>query len=327
MQSSTDSSAFAKHNMSIGISSCLLGEKVRYDAGHKLHSYITETLGKYFSFKAFCPEIAIGLGAPRETIKLVQIEDRVHCIGTKTPSLDVTLPLVNAADEQGPIHKSLCGYIFKKGSPSCGPAGVKLFGLNPEKPEQYLLEGTGIFAKRLTENIPHLPVEDEERIGDPLYRENFIERVFAYRRWLYLQEEGLDRAAIIEFHQAYKYVLMSHDIEETSLLCEYLASTKFEAIDAVSDEYYSAFTRIMKVIATRESHITVLEQLKSQLPKEVGLAAAHELNGVFQSYLTGQVPRLVPVTILKHYLARLPEAQSSSCHYLFPHHVVMSFQN
>jgi len=162
----------------VGISSCLLGEQVRFDSGHKKNAYVTGILNDYFDFVSFCPEVSIGLSIPRQPIRLVSVEGEVRCVGTKDSTLDVTEKLYAVAEEQKSWHGDLCGYILKKASPSCGMERVKLY--EGEMPTR---NGVGLYAKKLMDNFPNLPVEEEGRLEDAHLRENFIQRVFIYSRW------------------------------------------------------------------------------------------------------------------------------------------------
>jgi uncharacterized protein YbbK (DUF523 family) len=168
-----DTSCFSK--IKVGVSSCLLGEKVRFDSGHKKNSYINGVLSEFFEFLPFCPEVEIGLGVPREPIRLVLLDGAVHCKGTKNTQLDVTEKLSAVADEQRAWHEELCGYILKKDSPSCGMERVRLYtNGTPSR------TGIGLYARKLIENFPSLPVEEEGRLEDSRLRENFIQRVYIY---------------------------------------------------------------------------------------------------------------------------------------------------
>ena len=159
----------------VGISSCLLGEPVRFDKGHKRDAYIVGTLSHYFYFRPFCPEMAIGLGEPRPTMHLIKKEDAVRCVVIKDPSHDVTDRLRDYAEQQH--HPDLCGYIVKKDSPSCGMERVKVF--TNDIPHR---DGVGIYAEVMMRNHPLLPVEEEGRLGDAGLRENFIQRVYVLYR-------------------------------------------------------------------------------------------------------------------------------------------------
>ena len=161
----------------LGISSCLLGQKVRFDSGHKHNPYITQSLGEFFSFEPFCPEVTIGLGIPREPIRLIrgEDEDSVRCVGTKNPNLDVTTELVQCAEDQAHWVASVYGYIFKKDSPSCGMERVKVYTNASAR-----RDGRGMFAATIMDRFPDLPVEEEGRLSDARLRENFIKRVFLY---------------------------------------------------------------------------------------------------------------------------------------------------
>ena len=162
----------------IGISSCLLGQSVRYDGGHRHNETIVATFGKNFDLVPFCPEVAIGLGVPRAPIRLIRDTHGTRARGIADPALDVTHRLVAYAEKVATELPDVCGYIFKAGSPSCGMQGVPVFGAEGVA----LAAGAGVYAATLMQLLPGLPFEDEERLSDPVIREHFIERVLVYHR-------------------------------------------------------------------------------------------------------------------------------------------------
>lgn len=164
----------------IAISSCLLGQRVRYDGGHKYNDYIIETLGQFFEFVPFCPEVAIGLSIPRPPIRLVAVgRHGRRARGVKDESLDVTDQLVAYAETVVPKLADVSGYILKKDSPSCGMKGVEVYSAKGKPIDS----ASGIYAGTLMAQLPELPFEEEDRLMEPHTRENFIERVFVYHRW------------------------------------------------------------------------------------------------------------------------------------------------
>ena len=216
----------------IGISSCLLGEQVRFDGSHKRDAYIVGTLSQYFDFHPFCPEVAIGLGIPRPTIHLIKTDDVVRCVGVKNPELDLTNRLLDVAAQQKERHSGLCGYILKKDSPSCGMERVKVYSGN--QPHR---EGFGIFAQEMMRNNPLLPVEEEGRLGDPGLRENFIQRVYVLYRWQQLLAEGLSAQKLTHFHARHKLIIMSHaDYRELGQL---LARLSKDNLLEIAEQYIS----------------------------------------------------------------------------------------
>lgn len=230
--------------ISIGISACLLGSPVRYDGGHKRNDYVEKTLGKYFDFIPFCPEIEIGMGVPRQPIRLVEEGGKVRAKGVKNSLLDVTARLIQVTDVQSVWHKRLSGYILKKDSPSCGMERVKLF--NEEIPRR---EGVGIYAQRVMENFPLLPVEEEGRLGDPVLRENFIRRVYLMKRWQQLIERGLTANALIAFHSQHKLIIMSHDQNACRELGRLVAGVDRESVMEVANEYVSRLMSTLRKLA------------------------------------------------------------------------------
>ena len=183
----------------VGISSCLFGHNVRYDGGHKRNTYIIDTLGRYFDFQPFCPEVEIGLGIPRTPIYLVKKNNEVRCVDTKNPKKDLTDSLRGYARQQENTFQNLCGYILKKGSPSCGMEKVKVHENNT-----YRREGFGIYAKEMMRINPLLPVEEEGRLGDSQLLENFIQRVYVLYGWKQILLEGLSEKQLVYFHDLIK---------------------------------------------------------------------------------------------------------------------------
>ena len=231
--------------LTVGVSSCLLGEAVRYDGGHKANSHIMGTLAEYFEFRSFCPEIDIGLGVPRTPIRLTrEASHDIRCIATDaaaTDYTDYTDALRACADGQRNWHQNLCGYIFKQDSPSCGMAGVKVWtGVEPE------FDGIGIYADKTMQNFPSLPCEDEGSLGDTDLRENFIQRVLAMGRWHALHERGISLDRLREFHRRHLEILMRHDQGGCEQLGKILTKASDDLLLENARTYLIQFMMVLK---------------------------------------------------------------------------------
>lgn len=249
--------------MPVGISSCLLGEKVRYDGGHKNNSTITKTLGQYFDLQSFCPELDIGLGVPRKPIHLSRKgSDVIRCVPIDSPEPDFTDALEKSANEKKQWHSSLCGYILKKDSPSCGMERVKVW-----KDIMPIREGVGIYAAKMMENFPYLPVEEEGRLGDAMLRENFIQRVFIMHRWQQLKAQGMTFSDLLKFHARHKLIIMSHNQNRYRELGQLLAAARKDNALEVAEEYLLKLMRALKIPATRGNHVNVLQHIQGYLKK------------------------------------------------------------
>jgi uncharacterized protein YbgA (DUF1722 family)/uncharacterized protein YbbK (DUF523 family) len=298
----------------IGISSCLLGEKVRFDSGHKRNAYINNVLSNYFEFTGFCPEVEIGLSIPREPIRLVIVDEEVRCVGTKNRSMDVTEKLYRSADEQIDWHRQLCGYILKKGSPSCGMERVRLY--KGDMPDRI---GVGLYAQRLMQNFPELPVEEEGRLEDSLLRENFIQRVYIYWRWKKLMEEPASFNRLTEFHARHKYIFMSHDQSLARLLGTWLAENHKTEISTITSQYLSKMMILLKHIATRRNHVNTLQHIQGYLKKYLTADDKLELTTNIDQYRKGLLPLVVPITLLRHHFRHHPNSYISDSYYMQPH--------
>lgn len=307
----------------IGISSCLLGERVRYDGGHKAHSYIQSTLGEYFEFLPFCPELKIGLGIPRKPIRLSRSKGSdIQCIEIDNPDRNYTQQLKNCADEQSTWHEKLCGYILKKDSPSCGMERVKIW--DDVMP---IREGVGIYAKALMENFPYLPVEEEGRLGDAVLRENFIQRVFVMRRWHSMQESGTDLASLINFHARHKLIIMSHDQNKYRELGRLVAATNKRNLQENSELYLRSLMDALKIRATRKNHVNVLQHIQGYLKNYLDKDDKQEMLQTIEKYRIGQIPLIVPITLLNHFFRKHPDQYISDSWYMNPYPEELRLQN
>jgi uncharacterized protein YbgA (DUF1722 family)/uncharacterized protein YbbK (DUF523 family) len=304
----------------IGISSCLLGENVRFDGGHKRDAYITGTLSSYFEFHPFCPEMAIGLGAPRPTLHLIKVDKQIRCVGVKDATFDVTERLRDYANEIKPLHTELSGYILKKDSPSCGMERVKVYTDN--QPHR---EGWGIYAQQMMANNPLLPVEDEGRLGDAGLRENFIQRVYVYHRWQTLLNEGLSIAKLTQFHARHKLIMMSHG--DYQPLGRLLTEAKTENLTQIAEQYSLQLMTMLKKVVTRGQHVNVLQHIQGYLKKELSADDKAELGEIFERYYNGEVPLIVPITLLKHHFRKTPDPYIEDSFYLSPYPQELSLIN
>jgi len=307
----------------VGISSCLLGEKVRYDGGHKGHSYIRRTLGEYFDFRSFCPEVTIGLGIPRKPIRLWKNEnDKIRCVSVSDSSLDFTQQLGDCGDAQYDWHKHLCGYILKKDSPSCGMERVKIWDdVMPKR------EGVGVYADKLIKNFPYLPVEEEGRLGDAILRENFIQRVFAMHRWFKFVSQGLGVGQLADFHARHKLILMSRDQASCRELGQLVAGTTRECLLEDSKKYLLGFMSALKKRASRRNHVNVLQHIQGYLKISLDSDDKKELVRIIENYRKGQVPLIVPITLLNHFFRKHPNVYISNSWYMKPYPEELMLQN
>ena len=307
----------------VGISSCLLGEKVRYDGGHKNNSYVGKTLGQYFDLQSFCPELDIGLGIPRKPIRLSRKgSDVISCIPVDSPEPDFTDALAESANEKKQWHSTLCGYILKKDSPSCCMELVKIW--DDVMP---IREGVGIYAGKMMENLPYLPVEEEGRLGDAVLRENFIQRVFIMRRWKQLQEQGMTLNGLLTFHARHKLIIMSHNQSYNRELGQMLAAVRKDNVGDVVDEYLLKLMRTLKIPATRGNHVNVLQHIQGYLKKPLDADDKLELTETVGKYRLGQLPLIVPITLLNHFFRKHPDEYIANSWYMNPYPEEMSLQN
>jgi uncharacterized protein YbgA (DUF1722 family)/uncharacterized protein YbbK (DUF523 family) len=323
MSSDTSARAQQPERIRIGISSCLLGQEVRFDGGHKRDSYINGTLQQYFDFVPVCPELAIGLGVPREPIRLVIAQTGTRVIGTRTPGLDVTEALREYGERKGREMRDISGYILKRGSPSCGMERVKVYtpaGM-PNKSEP------GMYARAFMTVQPLLPIEEEGRLGDPVLRENFITRVFVYHRWQTLLQGGLTPAKLVDFHTRHKLLILAHNQAAYRRMGRLVAGAGAEDLDTLAAAYVHELMTALKRGAGRRHHMNVLQHLLGYLRKQLDAADRAEMHETIGAYGEGLIPLIVPITLLKHHFRRHPHPYVENQYYLSPHPAELMLRN
>jgi uncharacterized protein YbgA (DUF1722 family)/uncharacterized protein YbbK (DUF523 family) len=309
----------------LGISACLLGERVRFDGGHKRDAFLVETLGRFVEWVPVCPEVESGMGAPREPMRLVRPAGReLHLRVTRTGE-DLTGLMSRYTrrriEELG--GDDLCGFVLKKNSPTCGLDRVKAFTTTgkPAKP------GRGLFADAIVSRFPLLPVEEEGRLDDPRLRENFVERVFAYQRLRTLFASRWTMGEVVRFQTIHKLTLMAHQPQAYQRLGRLLGTGKTMARREFQESYSSAFMAALAVVSTPRSHRNVLQHMLGYLKKTLDHESRAELLAVIDDYAHEQVPLVVPLTLFAHHIRRCGVTYLADQTYLQPHPSELMLRN
>lgn len=317
-------SAFASGSIKIGISACLLGQPVRFNGGHKESRLCSDILSRHFEFVPLCPELAIGLGAPREPIRLVGNPTNPRALGSVNRTLDVTGALDDYGRETAERLDDICGFILMQKSPSCGMERVKVYQENGVPAEG---GGRGIFAAALMRARPELPVEEDGRLNDPVLRENFLTRVFAYAEWQRLLRSGLSRKALIDFHTRYKYQLMATCPVQYRALGRLVAGCSRQSLEELAPRYFTQLMAALKKTASRGTHSNALQHLCGYLKGFLSGAEKQELHHLIEQYRRGIIPLVVPLTLIKHHFRLHPDAYIERQAYLQPHPEELGLRN
>lgn len=300
----------------LGISACLLGQEVRFDGGHKRDDFLTRILGPHVEWVPVCPEVEMGLGTPRETLRLVRDDGRIRMMTTRT-GIDHTdgMNQWSGVRLEELARENLSGYVLKKDSPSCGMERVKTYG-GAGMPAR---DGRGLFASALLQRLPLLPVEEEGRLTDASLRENFIERVFGYRRLRALFQPRWTAGAVVRFHTAHKMALLAHSTTAYHELGRLVAGAGAADRNSLRREYEALFMRTMAIPATRARHTNVLHHMAGHLKTLVDGGSRAELAACIDDYRRGFVPLIVPVTLIRHHVRRFGVEYLDGQIYLDPH--------
>jgi uncharacterized protein YbgA (DUF1722 family)/uncharacterized protein YbbK (DUF523 family) len=306
------------------ISSCLLGEKVRYDGGHKREGYLVETLGKFVEWVPVCPEVDCGLPTPREAMRLVG-DPAAPRLVTSKGGVDHTERMAEFArgklKELEPLN--LCGYICKKDSPSSGMERVKVYG-DSRIPAKV---GAGLFTKAFMDHFPLIPVEEEGRLNDPTLREMFIGRVFTLRRFRDLLAAGKTRGGLVAFHTDHKLLLLSHDRKGYTEMGRLVAAAKELTPSVLYDRYQSLLMEALSAKPTVKKSADVLLHMMGHVKKVLTIDEKQELLEVINRYREKLIPLVVPVTLVAHYVRKYRVSYLERQVFLNPHPVELMLRN
>ncbi len=309
----------------LGISACLLGEKVRFDGSHQWDRFITGTLGKYVDFVPVCPEVECGFGVPREPMRLAGNPDNPRLITVRT-GVDHTDRMINWAKKRVRELEAeeLCGFIFKSDSPSNGLERVKVYNAQgvPVK------KGVGIFARLFMEHFPLLPVEDEGRLHDLNLRENFIQRLFAFKRWREVASRKNGALAnLITFHTRHKLLILSHSPQHYRVLGNLVARAKEIPIKELYSQYQTLLMEALRLKTTLKKNTNVLYHLMGFFKKDLSADEKQELLDIIDSYAQGYLPLIVPITLINHYVRKYRQPYLKDQYYLNPHPLDLQLRN
>jgi len=308
----------------LGISRCLLGDEVRFDGGHKRDDFLTDVFGRYVEWVPVCPEVEAGLGTPREAMQLVGGPQGPRLVTIKSETDHTRALEMMTANRIAELKNlDLSGYVFKKGSPSCGIERVRIYNEHgmPSR------NGVGLFARAFIEQFPLIPVEDEGRLGDPTLRENFIERVFCYRRWQDLVQSGVTRQALAQFHTVHKYLLSAHHPQQCEVLGRLIGQAHQHRPKDLAHRYGELFMKALAVKATVRKQVNVLQHILGYFKERLGVHEKAELLGVIGDYHHGLTPLIVPLTLIKHYVQIFDVSYIRDQVYLNPHPIEVMLRN
>ncbi|MGB1464743.1 MAG: YbgA family protein [Alcanivorax nanhaiticus] len=307
----------------VGISACLLGMEVRHDGGHKHSRYCTGVLANYFTFRSLCPEMGSGLSTPRKALRLIERGEQLRMV-TTDGLRDHTDLMADFVERTLPMLDNLRGFILMAKSPSCGMERVKVY-----REDGALLhrDTAGLFAARLQEAYPLMPVEEAGRLNDDTLRENFIERVFLYDDWCQMLASGLTPQRLIDFHSRHKFQLLAHCQRTYRQLGPLLSNLKARPLDAIADDYIHAVMAAMKKRVSRGAHVNTLQHLAGFLREGLSQEDRSLINEQIDAYLREDVPLVVPMTLLRGALRKVDQPYVQAQRYLSPYPDSLGLRN
>ena len=314
-----------KNKIKIGVSSCLIGEKVRWNGDHKQNHFVREILANYFEYVSVCPEMEVGMGVPRETVALYGNLEKSRMISKKTQT-DWTKPMEYYIKDRisSLEHENLCGYIFKSKSPSCGLGRVPVYA---EFGSHRVRHGAGLFAKAFTNKFPLVPTEDEGRLNDPMIRENFIVKVFSFSRLKDLFKINFSIGKLVQFHTQQKFLLLAHSRKYYDELGQLVAKPKSLTKETLKEIYGKTFMKALSFKATPKKNTDVLLHMMGFLKKVLSKGEKEDILNTIHDYRKGLFPLIVPVTLIRHQANKHNIEYLKDQAYLNPHPKELMLRN
>lgn len=308
----------------IGISTCLMGEKVRYDGGHKLDRFIRDTLGKYVRFFPVCPEVECGMSVPRDALRLEGDADNPRLMTPKTRRDYTEQMQVWGKDKLKELEKeNLDGYIFKSKSPSSGMQRIKVYNAKGHPAPN----GVGIWARMFMDHFPLLPVEDDGRLNDPVLRENFISRIFVFAAWRKLLAENKTGKGLVDFHTRRKLLIMAHHLPTYREMGKLVANWDKKPVDELFSLYQQKLVYVLSLKQTVKKNVNVLQHAAGYFKKDLTGDEKKELQEIIENYRQELLPLIVPVTIINHYTRKYDKTYLKNQVYLHPHPMELKLRN
>jgi len=310
--------------ITLGISSCLLGETVRYDGGHKRDRFLTDTLGQYVRYVPICPEVECGLPVPRESMRLEGDPGSPRLVTSRTKQ-DMTDRMIRWAEKRVVEieEEDLCGFIFKSDSPSSGMERVSVYN---EK-GMAVKKGIGMFARIFMEHFPLLPVEDEGRLHDPALRENLIERIFTLKRWREVMTKKESWGNVVDFHTKHKLLILSHSPKHYQTMGKLVAKAKELSIKELYQQYQTILMETLQLKTTSKKNANVLQHMMGYFKEQLSADEKQELLEVIDSYRQEYIPLIVPITLIQHYVRKYNQPYLKQQVYLNPHPLELQLRN
>ena len=313
------------NKIKIGVSSCLIGEKVRWNGDHKQNYFVREVLANYFEYVSVCPEMEVGMGVPRETVALYGNLEKSRMISKKTQT-DWTRPMKNYIKDRlkSLTHDDLCGYIFKSKSPSCGLGRIPVYS---EFGSNKVRHGSGMFAQAFTKAFPIVPTEDEGRLNDPRIRENFIVKVFSFYRLQALFKQKFSLGALVKFHTQQKFLLLAHSRKHYDTLGQLVAKPKAMGLEILKVKYGEIFMEALTFKATPKKNTDVLLHMMGFLKKILSKEEKKDILSVIEDYRKQLLPLIAPVTLIRHHVNKHKIEYLMGQAYLNPHPKELMLRN
>jgi len=308
----------------LGISTCLLGKNVRYDGGHQLNRFLTDTLGQYVKYIPLCPEVECGLSVPREPMHLEGNPESPRLITNQTRKGMTDRLVAWAHNRMTELEKEdLYGFIFKSHSPSCGMEQVKVH----DQKGRWVKKGIGVFAELFMEHFPLIPVEDEERLHDPRLGDNFIARIFTMKRWREVRSKKESRGSLINFHTRHKLLILSHSPNHYRMMGNLVGRAKELPLKKVFQQYQTLLMESLQLKITPKKNANVLMHTMGYLREQLTSDRKQELLEAIDRYRKEYIPLIVPITLLNHYVRKFHQPYLKQQVYLTPHPLELLLRN
>ncbi|MFC7001926.1 YbgA family protein [Pseudobowmanella zhangzhouensis] len=284
----------------IGISACVAGQEVRYNASHKRSKYCMDTLSAYFRYRPFCPEVAIGLPVPRPAIRIVERDNQLTLVETHEPKDDHAPAIEAYAAKVAVSMRDASGFIFMQKSPTCGLGSAKVYGIKGGP----LRSDDGLFVRALRKHLPLLPITEAGRLNDAKLREHFFAQVYAYHEWQTEIMPNLSVRQLTDFHYRYKMTLRAHDQVILRQLGKLLADPHNVSLEELAQRYIEDFMRALSKVIGVKHHAYAMTRMVHYMKRWMTTDERQYADQLIEQYKQGSIPLVAPMSTLRFFMQK-----------------------
>ncbi|KGX87162.1 YbgA family protein [Pontibacillus litoralis] len=296
------------------VSKCLEFENVRYN-GEVIPDKVVERLAPFVHFIPVCPEVEIGLGVPRDIIRIVQYGEEQRLMQPSTEK-DLTEEMIHFSKQFIGALPEVDGFLLKNRSPTCGPQDVKVYPKIEKSP--VIGKTKGVFAQEVYDHFPGLAIEEEGRLKNFKIREHYFTKLFTLAAFREVKQQP-SMQKLVEFHAVNKYLFMSYNQTTLKEMGRIIANHDQLNLSEVLSKYEERLHWMLRRLPSRRSNVNVCQHIVGYFKKELSKAEKEYFEAELKKYYDEKLPLSAILNILKTWVVRFQNEYLMKQRYFQPY--------